>query len=59
MGWTSSIGRRGQGCAHAALVARVPDLIPHVSQSDPALADKYHLIAPDYPGYGHSSMPRA
>ncbi len=23
----------------------------------PALADKYHLIAPDYPGYGNSSMP--
>src|SRR3954452_12412579 len=23
----------------------------------PALADKYHLIAPDYPGYGYSSMP--
>jgi pimeloyl-ACP methyl ester carboxylesterase len=23
----------------------------------PALAGKYHLIAPDYPGYGHSSMP--
>lgn len=23
----------------------------------PALSDKYHLIAPDYPGYGHSSMP--
>jgi pimeloyl-ACP methyl ester carboxylesterase len=23
----------------------------------PTLADKYHLIAPDYPGYGHSSMP--
>jgi pimeloyl-ACP methyl ester carboxylesterase len=23
----------------------------------PALADKYHLIAPDYPGFGHSSMP--
>lgn len=23
----------------------------------PALADRYHLIAPDYPGYGHSSMP--
>jgi pimeloyl-ACP methyl ester carboxylesterase len=23
----------------------------------PALADKYHLVAPDYPGYGHSSMP--
>lgn len=22
----------------------------------PALADKYHVIAPDYPGYGHSSM---
>ena len=23
----------------------------------PALADEYHLIAPDYPGYGYSSMP--
>jgi pimeloyl-ACP methyl ester carboxylesterase len=23
----------------------------------PALADRYHIIAPDYPGYGHSSMP--
>jgi pimeloyl-ACP methyl ester carboxylesterase len=23
----------------------------------PELADKYHVIAPDYPGYGHSSMP--
>jgi pimeloyl-ACP methyl ester carboxylesterase len=23
----------------------------------PALADKYHLVAPDYPGYGQSSMP--
>ena len=23
----------------------------------PALADRYRVIAPDYPGYGHSSMP--
>ncbi len=23
----------------------------------PLLAGKYHVIAPDYPGYGHSSMP--
>jgi pimeloyl-ACP methyl ester carboxylesterase len=23
----------------------------------PALADKYHVVAPDYPGFGHSSMP--
>lgn len=23
----------------------------------PALADKYHLVAPDYPGFGHSSAP--
>ncbi len=23
----------------------------------PRLADKYHVVAPDYPGYGHSSMP--
>ena len=24
----------------------------------PVLADRYHLVAPDYPGYGNSSMPR-
>src|SRR4051812_19168562 len=24
----------------------------------PALSDKYHVIAPDYPGFGQSSMPR-
>ncbi|ACL63935.1 alpha/beta hydrolase fold protein [Anaeromyxobacter dehalogenans 2CP-1] len=23
----------------------------------PALADRYHVIAPDYPGFGHSAMP--
>ncbi len=23
----------------------------------PALADKYHVIAPDYPGFGHSAQP--
>lgn len=23
----------------------------------PALADRFHLVAPDYPGFGHSSMP--
>lgn len=25
----------------------------------PALADRFHLVAPDYPGFGNSSMPRA
>lgn len=25
----------------------------------PLLADKFHLVAPDYPGYGYSSAPRA
>jgi len=25
----------------------------------PALADKFHLVAPDYPGFGNSSMPSA
>ena len=25
----------------------------------PALADEFHLVAPDYPGFGHSSMPKA
>jgi pimeloyl-ACP methyl ester carboxylesterase len=24
----------------------------------PALADNYHLVAPDYPGFGYSAMPR-
>ena len=23
----------------------------------PALADRFHVVAPDYPGYGNSSMP--
>src|SRR5262247_4363074 len=23
----------------------------------PALADTFHLVAPDYPGFGHSAMP--
>src|SRR5512147_717202 len=23
----------------------------------PALADEFHMVAPDYPGYGNSSMP--
>lgn len=23
----------------------------------PALAERYHVLAPDYPGYGHSAMP--
>jgi pimeloyl-ACP methyl ester carboxylesterase len=23
----------------------------------PVLGDQYHVVAPDYPGYGHSSMP--
>jgi pimeloyl-ACP methyl ester carboxylesterase len=23
----------------------------------PALSDRYHVVAPDYPGFGHSSMP--
>jgi len=25
----------------------------------PALADRYHLIAPDYPGFGYSAAPPA
>ncbi len=24
----------------------------------PQLADQYHVVAPDYPGFGHSSMPK-
>jgi pimeloyl-ACP methyl ester carboxylesterase len=24
----------------------------------PALSDKFHVVAPDYPGYGYSSMPK-
>jgi dipeptidyl aminopeptidase/acylaminoacyl peptidase len=24
----------------------------------PALAERYHVVAPDYPGYGNSSMPK-
>jgi pimeloyl-ACP methyl ester carboxylesterase len=27
------------------------------SRSSPAFSDRYHLVAPDYPGFGHSDWP--
>ncbi len=38
-------------CTLSNQLADVPNLIPQLS-------DRYHVIAPDYPGYGHSSMPK-
>jgi pimeloyl-ACP methyl ester carboxylesterase len=38
-------------------LARVPDVGQHVSASHPWLAGSFRVIAPDYPGFDHSSMP--
>ena len=36
----------------ARAAARLPDQLVHVPRSDPALADRYHVIAPDHLGFG-------
>jgi pimeloyl-ACP methyl ester carboxylesterase len=48
-GWTE---RR----ADAPLAARI-SLFEHVEPLFARLADRYHLVAPDYPGFGHSDWP--
>lgn len=37
--------------------ARLSKLGPHVSRPDSELADRFHIIAPDLPGFGQSDMP--
>ncbi|MEJ1975861.1 MAG: alpha/beta hydrolase [Acetobacteraceae bacterium] len=48
---------RSEGRPGGLAAAWLPDLLAHVPQSDPYLADRYHVIAPDYPGYGQSDAP--
>ena len=47
-------GPRGPG---DRVAARVPDQFVHVPRPDPALADRYHVIAPDHLGFGLSDAP--
>ncbi len=49
-------GRAPRG-AHARPPARLPDQLAHVPPAHPALADRYHVIAPDHLGFGHSDAP--
>jgi hypothetical protein len=49
-------GRAGQR-ARRAPAARLPLLLAHVPRPDPRLSGAYHVIAPDYPAFGHSAVP--
>ena len=49
-------GRR-PGRPHVLLLHGLPTSSRMFRNLIPALADRYHLIAPDYPGFGYSSFP--
>ncbi len=49
-------GRPGRR-AVVLLLHGFPTSVAHVPAADPALADRYHVIAPDYPGFGESAAP--
>ena len=36
-----------------------PSAEPHVPRPDPAAGDRFHIVAPDLPGFGQSDMPGA
>ena len=51
-------GGRAERCADAPLAARLSLIIADVRAAfRPRLYDHYHLVAPDYPGFGHSDWP--
>ena len=37
--------------------ARVPDIVAHVPQSHSGSADRFHVVAPDLPGFTLSDAP--
>ena len=43
--------------SHNCSIAWASDEQPNVSRTDSALADQFHLIAPDYIGFGDSDAP--
>jgi pimeloyl-ACP methyl ester carboxylesterase len=57
--WTLYLLQRGRAerRANAFAVARASFLIPDVRALFSRLSDRYHLVAPDYPGFGHSDWP--
>jgi pimeloyl-ACP methyl ester carboxylesterase len=38
-------------------VARLSHVFPHVPRSHTAAVGRYHIVAPDYPGFGYSATP--
>jgi pimeloyl-ACP methyl ester carboxylesterase len=55
-----SIFYREAGAAHASTILLLHGLPSSSRMYEPLLsrlADRYHLIAPDYPGFGHSDWP--
>ena len=57
MDFPSSTGKRAQRCSHHSSSARSSVVVADVSATATRLADNYHLVAPDYPGFGHSDWP--
>ncbi len=55
--WTSSTAKPGRKTPPRFKLLHVSTSLQMFRNLIPALADKYHLVAPDYPGYGQSSMP--
>ena len=49
--------KRGSRLACCPLPHGFPTSSQMYRQLIPALADQYHVIAPDYPGFGYSSAP--
>ena len=54
----SSTARPGpKDAPHVLLLHGFPTSSHMFRNLIPALADRFHVVAPDYPGFGHSSMP--
>ena len=47
----------GQPTRQRCCCCMVPDKQPYVSDLIPLLADRFHIVAPDLPGFGQSDMP--
>ena len=57
--WTLHLLQRSgpERRSHHPFAARPSIVFEDVSAFADGLADSYHLVAPDYPGYGHSDWP--
>ena len=57
--WALDLLQRGrsEGRADASPAARISLFIAEFEPLFARLSDRYHLVAPDYPGFGHSDWP--